>query len=202
MKTIIPPNPDLTMDDNHVYRYRGRVVPSVTQVINAIMPQFQAGDWYLRRGQALHKACEFSDLGTLVEASVDDEIKPRVEAWRKFLRESGVTVVQCEIAMVHPIYMFAGTMDRLVIDDQCWRCLDIKSAISPQVIVQLGGYSLLTTHNGTRCKAALAVELRDNGTYSRLNIGRLDLAAAERAFLNVLGTFNFMTQHGLLRERK
>ena len=48
---------DCTFNDaTHEYRIGGRFVPSVTQVLGDLLPCFQAGEWYLERGRAVH-AC-------------------------------------------------------------------------------------------------------------------------------------------------
>ena len=101
--------------------------------------------------------------------------------------------------------MFAGTMDRHLVLDE-WNILcDLKSTITPQVFVQLGGYSILwKRHNPksfTKLKA-VAVELRDNGTYDCQWMTPRDLIAAERTFMACYTLYNFKRDNGMIPNKE
>ena len=79
------PDQTLTLDPiTHVYTLNGRVVPGVTEIVRATVPGWQASEWYLQRGRALHKAVELWNKGTLDEATVAPEIEGRFRAWKLF----------------------------------------------------------------------------------------------------------------------
>lgn len=188
----------LSFDEaSHSYRLNGSPVPSVTQVINSVLPGWKADEWYLQRGRAVHHGCRLMDGHCLDWATVATEIQPRIEAWVKF-RDSRPTdkILLCEEPLAHPGYRFAGTLDRVFGDGKTEIIADIKSTIEPQVRVQLGGYSLAwTEHTGRKAGKAVAVELRDDGTYSTLWLDTHELRRAEQTFLAALTVFNFKTLH-------
>src|SRR5687767_7346130 len=79
----------------HTYRVDGQVVPSVTQILQAldivdysyIPPAVREAA--LLRGRKVHIATHFDDQGDLDEQTVPEEILPYVFAWRRFRQESG-----------------------------------------------------------------------------------------------------------------
>ena len=71
--------------ETHTYTRNGVKLPSVTQVLKAVLPSpYAIGEWYLTRGTATHYACELIDQGKLDWASVDEEILPRVKAYCRY----------------------------------------------------------------------------------------------------------------------
>jgi hypothetical protein len=192
--------PLLTFDaERHEYRLDGRLVPSVTQVVRAILPGWNASAWHMHRGSATHHGCRLLDEGRLDWQSVDDEIRPRLAAWQKFRSEWPAEVTFCEKPVASLVYQFAGTLDRM------FRCgaervlCDLKNTIEPGVRVQLGGYSLAwhEMYPARRIDRAVAVELRDCGDYRCLWLDRHELRRAEQTFLGCLTVFNFMVTHGI-----
>src|SRR5690606_20318453 len=86
--------------DNHEYRHRGVVVPSVTQILGSLVdmsaiPQDKL-EYARARGQAVHLACELYDQDDLDMASLDEVIVPYLEAWIKFKKEAGFIVSSIE----------------------------------------------------------------------------------------------------------
>jgi hypothetical protein len=63
------------------------------------------------RGEFVHKARHLDDMGMLDEESVDPEIAPYLEAWRRFRRESGFIIEQSEVPMMSKTLKYAGTPD-------------------------------------------------------------------------------------------
>lgn len=192
--------------ETHEYRIDGRLVPSVTQVINAVLPGWQAGEWYMRRGTALHHGCRFLDEGRLDWSSVSPEIEPRIKAWAKFRDEFPAEVLACELPLGHVIG-FAGTLDRVLRQAEASDGIicDIKSTITPQVRLQLAAYRLLwagqtatgaTWANGhVKINRGVAVELRDDGTYSTLWMNADELSRCEQVFLACLSVYGFAAKH-------
>lgn len=187
--------------EKHEYRIDGKLVPSVTQVIGSVCPGWQADPWYLQRGKALHGACHLYDMGTLDWASVDPAIIGRVRAWERFRREWPATVWHSEAPMQSAVSRFAGTPDRIFRAKEQLALVDIKSTAEPQVIVQLGGYSVLARQDyGLGIDLAVAVELHDDGTYRTYPDPWLSgsaLRRAEQQFLAFLSVHNFLKAHNL-----
>ncbi len=132
---------ELTFDPaSHTYTKDGRVLPSVTQILQA------AGiidtSWFTEqaawRGSVVHKCCYLDDEGILDEASVAEEAKGYLDAWRLFKAQVPMNFVASEQPLCSGLY--AGTPDR----DAEWAVVDIKTgAILPWVGLQLAAYSEL-----------------------------------------------------------
>jgi hypothetical protein len=100
----------------HIYRDElGFNLPSVTQILSS--EGFINTQWYTEhgrdRGAMLHLACHYDDISDLDEQSIDPQIKPFLDAYRRFKTESGFTVQQSEIPMCNLKYKFAGTPDKI-----------------------------------------------------------------------------------------
>ena len=186
--------------ERHEYRLAGRLVPSVTQVIRAVLPGWEASEWHMQRGTALHHGCRLLDQGVLDWQSVSPEIGPRIQAWQKFRKDSMVDVVSVETPLFSERYWFAGTCDRMLARGIASGIVcDLKSTIEPQVRVQLGGYSILWAARGAKPHAAVAVELRADGTYRCLWLDAAELRIAEQTFLAALTIHNFQINHKLTK---
>lgn len=192
----------LTFDAvTHSYSLAGRPLPGVTSVINALLPGWQADDWYLQRGQALHHGCRLLDSGTLDWLTVHEQIRPRIKAWMKFTTDYPAEILAMEQPMASEKYGFAGTPDRVFLDPAGKVVVaDIKSSYAAQARLQLGAYSLLVTDNLNRQPVkAVIVELAESGAYKTCWLDKWELRRAEQQFLAVLTVFNFAKQHNLLR---
>lgn len=187
--------------EKHQYTLGGRVLPSVTQIINSILPGWQADEWYMQRGTATHYGCQLLDAGQLDWESVAPEIVGRLRAWDKFRAEHKSEVIESELLMAHPIYGFAGTLDRVLVNASgIITLIDIKQSISPQVKLQLGAYKILYDECGTDDQAiteAAAVALSDDAKYTTLWMTRRELERAGRVFLGALSVHGFKMKEGI-----
>lgn len=186
--------------DLHEYTIDGRKVPSVTQVINAVIPRsFHPGEWYMQRGRALHHAIHLQSESRLDWSSVDDRIKARLNALQSFLREAGVSIKRSEIQLASQKLLYAGTIDAQAIADDGLFLADWKSSVSPEVELQLGGYSLLWGESlGPKPHKALALELREDGSYSCKWLSKPALRRSENLFKAALSIYGFM-QHNKIK---
>src|SRR5512135_2118575 len=111
-------DPLLTFDaEKHEYRYDGRVVPSVTQVLD-VVGRFKYWDSIemqeaRERGTAVHLITHLYDMDELDPDSVDEIYQPYLNAYIKFKRESGIVILESEQQVWHGKYEFAGTLDRV-----------------------------------------------------------------------------------------
>ena len=60
----------------------------------------------------MHEATQFDDEGDLDGSTLEPELLPYVEAWRKFRRECHLVIALIEQPIHSPKYRYAGTPDR------------------------------------------------------------------------------------------
>jgi hypothetical protein len=191
-------SPKFTFDpETHIYRLGDRVLPSVTDIIGAVIPRgYECAAWYLDRGKALHAAIHLQAKGKLDWSSVDDRIMGRLKAYRKFMLESGWTLIASETPMYSERLGFAGCRDALMLDKAKVEVLtDFKSSIEPQVIPQIGAYNILSP-----ARVGLALHLREDGTYRAKWFTSSEMRVAGQVFLNALSLYGWMKQNGVLKE--
>ena len=110
-------NPELIFEEvSHAYRLGGKVLPSVTQILDAVglISDFAKSETAALRGSLVHRACHFLLLGNLDWSTVDSRILGYVLAYQKFLEENPVEPVEVEACHYHKDYLYAGTLDALV----------------------------------------------------------------------------------------
>lgn len=135
----MPSTADLTFDAGaHVYRYGGRVVPSVTQALQVVSEFGCVDPELLRRarefGQHVHQATDLFDRGTLDEEALDISLLPYLNGWKLFLIETGFVVTHSEAPVYHPRMRYAGTLDRRGIWKGTTWLLDLKSGAVPRSV--------------------------------------------------------------------
>lgn len=161
---------DLAFDEaTHTYRWRGVVVPSVTQVLRPLIDLSGIPPAVLEAkrdlGTRVHAACQFDAEGDLDEATVEDDVAPYLEAWRRFLAESDAVILASERRVFNPLYGYAGTLDlELDIGGDLW-IVDIKTSIATPLSAgpQTAAYAAARPAGRTAGRAAL--RLRPDGTY-------------------------------------
>lgn len=181
-------------EEKHEYKINGVLVPSVTQIIKVLydfegIPEDKLEHAALR-GKAVHKACEIFNLGQEFAWPLSNEIVPYFEAWKKFVRETGLVVTDAERQLGHPHMMYAGTLDVSGLIKKTKWLLDIKavSELSPATGVQLAGYMGMT---GETMKRG-AVQLKPDGTYK---FQEYKEASDWPTFVACLSVFNFRRKH-------
>jgi hypothetical protein len=65
-------------------------------------------------GQHVHLACHLYDLGRLDESDLDEPLRPYLEAWKKFLADTGAVVLESERRVLHYTLNVAGTLDKVI----------------------------------------------------------------------------------------
>lgn len=165
----------ITLDfdpDTHIYKTGGVVLPSVTKVI-APMVDFRFVDPQVLQlaaefGTAVHRLCELYDLDTLDMDSVSPALLPYLTAWKRFLAEMDVTVLEVEKRYYHKLLGYAGQLDRVLLVNGRKVLADIKtvSRLGPVVGIQLAGYQKLLVGNTDHVYTdRAAVQLCADGTY-------------------------------------
>ncbi|MGH7311367.1 MAG: hypothetical protein ACREK6_22005 [Candidatus Rokuibacteriota bacterium] len=131
-----------------------------------------------KRGTAVHEAMEAMTYGFLDNET--PEIAPYLCAARKFLSESGYVPEVAEVQVVNDTWRYRGHLDNLGMLQTRRAIVDWKTADSLEIAYasyQLAGYfdAWNTMHPTTPAQAAVAVQLRSDGTY---RVWEIDLAAA------------------------
>lgn len=180
----------------HIYTLHGVRLPSVTQLLAPIAPDFSMVppavlEAKRQLGVVVHEACELNDEDDLDDESVPLEVEPYLAAWRKFKADTGAKVEMSEQQMFHASLRYAGTLDRvLTISGARW-LIDLKTSADPYPSygVQLAGYlELLRAHpfefeaDGVR---RATVHLRPDGTYKLAEFKNPNDAAAFMACLSI-----------------
>jgi len=173
----------------HQYFLNDRPVPSVTSVLQDLLPCWKAAPWYLTRGQAVHACAALIARGKNFTNA--PEIDGQVAALREFYAEVKPVVIDVERKVYSVRSQFAGTLDLLTVKPGSERLMiiDYKATLTPSVPFQCAAYALAIEDQMARVvKWGCGVEIRENGTYQMGAI--IDLTIYKRKFLELLGAFN------------
>lgn len=197
---------DFVYDDaEHIYRLRGTVIPSITQVLKltGFIDDTYFSEWYAKRGTNVHLACQYLIEGDLDMGSVDESIRPRVERFEKFLSERKPQLIFAEVPLVNRIFRFAGTEDLFVNLDGVLSLIEIKSGKAKLAAkLQSAGQKLLINcipQYAGKVVRRFALELPEKGNYKLIPHGdRSD----EIMFLNAVGMVHKRINEGELNLEK
>lgn len=159
--------------EGHIYRLDGREVPSVTQILEPYTGLEFIDKELLRRaaefGTHVHDACHLFNMDELDRDSLDPVLMPYVNAWERFLDESGAVVVLSEHRVASRKYGYAGTLDAIVHWGKSLRLIDLKTgtAVPKTVGPQTFAYSQAHSEtSGERVYLRHCIHLKGDGTYS------------------------------------
>jgi hypothetical protein len=185
--------------EKHEYRIGGRIVPSVTQVIQGVFGSSPWwSDFHAEVGTALHLACAYINQGMELEQdSVDDAIAGRLAGYRKFLNDIKPKIIISERQLYSAKKQFAGTIDILFQDGIKYVLADIKSSYHPTARIQLGGYNVLLAEHNRRVERAMVIELHKSGDYQLHHLNSRELTLAGNQFLAALTIYNFKTANNI-----
>ena len=143
---------DLTFtEENHEYRWRGKVVPSVTTVLQPLTRLWTNGadlERARQEGQAIHFVVEHECKGDLDEEGLPEWLRPYLSAWRKFVADQGFELEFSEHQAYSETWGFAGTLDLAgVLTKAKWRpsvVIDIKRTLGAKTApLQTAAYAHL-----------------------------------------------------------
>lgn len=153
----------------HVYRLAGVVVPSVTQILKPLTDLSGIPRDVLEAkrdlGSRVHLACQLDDEDDLDEASVEDDVAPYLDAWRRFLRESGAVVLENERKVFEPTMRYAGTLDNVLAYDGAKWAVDKKTSIATPLATGPQTAAYLRALGDPSVTRRAAIRLRPDGTY-------------------------------------
>lgn len=118
----------------HTYRVAGKVVPGVTRILAPLIDL--AGipkdvlDAKADLGRRVHAACHYLSENDLDPWSIDGDVRPYLDGFELFLRETGAVIVANEQIVHSAQWGYAGQLDlKAEIDLERW-LLDIKSCVA------------------------------------------------------------------------
>lgn len=185
--------PDLfTFDEElHEGRFNGIRVKSVTTILQeeGLIDTTWFTEYGRLKGSHTHKAILLDSENDLDEATVDEAIRGRLEAFRKFKRETGFKIIESEVRYFNPIYRFTGKPDVLgllygktaVIDYKPW-------TLQWWTRYQLAGYEWFYDFPVKR----YALRLGDNGQY---RLAPYEDRTDKHSFLAILTTNRIKEAH-------
>jgi len=160
----------LTFEERtHTYRVAGVVVPSVTQILRPLMAFEGIPPAVLEAkadlGRRVHFACQLDDEDDLDESSIEDDVAPYLEGWRRFLRDSGAHVLHNEQRVLEPHLMYAGTLDNVIGYQRRKWLVDKKTSIATPISAGPQTAAYMRALNDPEVTHRAALRLRADGTY-------------------------------------
>jgi len=188
--------------DDHTYWDGNTKLPGVTTVIETVCQAFaNIPDVYLipaqERGTAVHKATELDDMEILDDDSLDHDLLPYLEAWRKFKADVKFEPERIERIVYHPAHRYAGTLDRT--GSMAWGrarrkvILDLKTGPKSRGIgLQLAAYKeALKAELGDEINVRVSVHLKNDGNYF---VEEYTNPSDFRVFLAMLTSYRWMKE--------
>lgn len=156
----------------HRYTVDGRVLPSVTQVLElaGLVDKSWFTDFGRDRGHYAHQMLELDDLGDLDEASIDPQLVPYRSAYHACCAQGRAAWTHVEHRMADATVGVAGTADRIGQFADALTIADIKTGHPEDYIaIQLGGYAYLAELTGAIPSAKrvkrIGIFIRSDGSY-------------------------------------
>ena len=183
----------------HVYRLGPVIVPGVTSILRPLIDFSGVPPDVLARkadlGRRVHLACQLDDEDDLDETTVEDEVAPYLCAYRQFREDTRAVVVANEQRVFHPLYRYAGTLDRKFDIPGLGRVLtDLKTSFTTPLSTgpQTAAYQAADADPSVTGRAAL--RLRADGTY---RFERLIDPDDWSVFMACLSLQRFKEKHGV-----
>jgi len=180
-------------EKNHIYTRNGIKIPNVTGIISSVIPRdFNATEWQMNRGTAVHRALALFLQGRLDESTVDPRIRGKVEAGKRAVKELSLKPPYViEKPLFHKIYNYAGKLDLYLPEQKL--LIDWKSSPDKSSQPQGGAYALLLENAGYKVNKFYEIILKDSGKYT---VNEYKIAKCKRIFLSCLTIYNFLEKKG------
>jgi hypothetical protein len=203
--------PDLTFDEfTHTYRFQGRRVAHVTGVIDILVGYdaipADVRERVLLEGHHIHTTVELHVKNDLHEKALPDWLKPRLEAFKQFVAETGFVMEASESRVYHPIHRYAGQLDlvgTLPLLHRDTAILDIKRSLFAGPVIGLQTAAYLEAENERRRKLKLAkvkrryaLQLKPNGRYA---LQEFKDDGDFTVFVGLLNAYRYCERHGINR---
>ena len=120
----MPELPEVELDEHHIYRLDGAIIPGCTSVLKALgcyagLEFISEADreWHGDRGRAIASAVELSVRGTLDKRTLDKTIKPYMTGWEQAQKDLGIAALTLngrpfvEVPLCHRTYKYGVKPD-------------------------------------------------------------------------------------------
>ena len=187
----------LTFDESaHAYYWNGERVPGVTSILGPLV-DFRGVPLAVLEakadlGRRVHLATELDDVDDLDESSVESDVSPYLEAWRRFKREKRVEIEAVERKVYHPTYRYAGALDRVLRFDGARFLADIKTSVEVAATAGPQTAAYLQANGDHSISRRAAIQLRPDGSY---RVRELNDPQDWPVFLSCLTINNFKAKH-------
>jgi hypothetical protein len=199
--------------ERHTYELPGiGEIPGVSEVLSAIgFNRFVRGtDRDLTFGDHVHKMVELDQKGDLDTESLSEGLQAPYRAYCKFKKERPYIKPiknRIEKPSFHPLYLYAGIPDLPSWDEDsgCYHLIDVKTGCyCSSYRLQTAGYEQIERHwlkvrRSAKFKRSILFLRADCENYI---LQPLTDKTDSNAWLNVLGTYNFMKANGYLNNRE
>lgn len=159
--------------DAHRYRLHGVELPSVTQVLSPYSGLEFVDPVVLRAaadfGNHVHAAVHLHNEERLDWSALDPALMPYVQAWQRFLDDTGAVVLRSEQRVVSARFGYAGTLDTLLAWGPRDVLTDVKSTsgvprtVGPQTAAYAEAWREMT---GRRVRDRYCVHLKPDARYA------------------------------------
>lgn len=168
--------PILTFDEEtHIYKLDGVAIPSVTQAIKGagLMDLSFVSKELLEAkadlGKKIHTTTELYDRNNLDMNKLHPTLRGYLNAWIKFEDECQFIPTSIEMMKYHPLYRYAGRIDRIGMMQNVLTQVDLKSGVHhPSYAIQSAAYVELCNYGKPKAeciKKRITVYLKEDGTY-------------------------------------
>jgi len=162
---------------NHEYRWLGKIVPSVTSVINEWLKVTIGGErWHINRftgaaipsrkmgegaakGQDLHLGTQLILQGGIDWDSLADEYVKPLKQFEQWVSDCHIEPLYTEFQFYYPRMNYVGTIDIIAIVDKALAFIDIKTGecgtVGPQLAAYENGYCAQEKYVGRTARYAL-----------------------------------------------
>lgn len=140
--------PHFLVEGHQYHNDSGRILDSVTTIIKRELDLYQFGNMSAaERGTAAHRTCQFYDENDLDESKIPENVKPYFEQYKRALNTHKITVLQNELIRYHPVYLYAGTLDKIVEIGGKRGILDLKTGVECiDHKFQIAAYAAMVAH--------------------------------------------------------
>lgn len=177
----------------HIYKNNGIVIPSVTSILKDVgiidfsRVPYKKLEEGRDRGDKVHEMTRLYDLGVLDMSTVDDRLLPYLEAWKRFLRDTGFEIIDIEKRVDSEKYWFAGRLDRVGMLNEKLTIIDIKSGqMYKSNDLQLSGYVIAhQEEHHSKIKQRWGIQLKPDGYWKPEIYNNMD-----NGFLSCVSVYN------------
>lgn len=183
-------------DKTHEYELDGLMIPSVTQIIQDVMPTnfyilAENLEYKADLGKKVHLTTEIYDEGNLDLKILYPILKNYLDGWIKFKQDFEFEVEEIELRLHHSTYRFAGRLDRVGMIGKDKVLVDIKTGVVKKTdVLQTAGYKILYNQDkkqADKIKKRMAVYLAEGDYRVVFHQDETDL----NVFLSCLTVYNF-----------